>query len=314
MPGVIPVLTGHCTMSDNHPETIVQALEDLAGWLGERHIVSSEDMRMAATAEWAAREAARPIDMVLHCPACGLQHIDAPESPTITSHGYSWTNPPHRSHLCHGCGHIWRPADVPTNGVQAVKTKGENDGAAPSPAAEPIGFLPAHEVDRLKSGHDGHLRSARFGPSQLDGDVPVYLHATAPMLMSTDPREGDADGLHAVARLYYTGMGHRRYRRASTQAGPGEPLCFLSVAREAISRLRAQHASEISRLTAELEEARKDAGRLDWLLPNLHPATFGMDFEGGYEWADDAELLRKWRNAIDVELRSRSAAMTKEKP
>ena len=98
--------------------------------------------------------------------------------------------------------------------------------------------------------------------------------------MSTDPREGDADGLHAVARLYYTGMGHRRYRRASTQAGPGEPLCFLSVALEAISRLRSQHAAEISRLTAELaswkdaaltaaagiierdselEEARKDA-------------------------------------------------------
>src|SRR5574340_600312 len=23
-----------------------------------------------------------------------------------------WDNPPHRSHLCHGCGHIWRPADV----------------------------------------------------------------------------------------------------------------------------------------------------------------------------------------------------------
>lgn len=74
-----------------------------------------------------------PIDMVLHCPACGMQHIDAPEELPMPMPGSAfegsagWTNPPHRSHLCHGCGHIWRPADVPTNGVAAVKTKGEAD-------------------------------------------------------------------------------------------------------------------------------------------------------------------------------------------
>lgn len=74
---------------------------------------------------------AAPIDMILHCPACGLQHIDAPEESDPTTWAAekygNWTNPPHRSHLCHGCGHIWRPADVPTNGVAAVKTKGEAD-------------------------------------------------------------------------------------------------------------------------------------------------------------------------------------------
>jgi hypothetical protein len=71
------------------------------------------------------------IDMVLHCPACGLQHIDAPEpSEHFEANGdriMLWDNPPHRSHLCKGCGHIWRPADVPTNGVQAVRTQGKND-------------------------------------------------------------------------------------------------------------------------------------------------------------------------------------------
>lgn len=95
-----------------------------------------------------------PIDMVLHCPACGEQHIDAPDevpgqpilkSASTTEHPHKmmqvgtytaqgeWTNPPHRSHLCHGCGHIWRPADVPTNGVSAAKTKGKAD----SPVAQP---------------------------------------------------------------------------------------------------------------------------------------------------------------------------------
>ena len=77
----------------------------------------------------------KPIDMVLYCPKCHEQHIDAPE-PSITAGDAAmfggdwpdrWTNPPHRSHLCHGCGHVWRPADVPTNGVAAIKTKGKND-------------------------------------------------------------------------------------------------------------------------------------------------------------------------------------------
>lgn len=95
-----------------------------------------------------------PIDMVLHCPNCGHQHIDGAE-PDICKCGHSsliheppnekaifrcadygcpctnfdvaWLNPPHRSHLCHRCGTIWRPADVPTNGVRAIGTKGEKD-------------------------------------------------------------------------------------------------------------------------------------------------------------------------------------------
>ena len=83
---------------------------------------------------------AEPIDMVLHCPACGMQHIDAVEELPMPMPGSSfegsagWTNPPHRSHLCHGCGHIWRPADVPTNGVEAVKTCGKADSKLAAPA------------------------------------------------------------------------------------------------------------------------------------------------------------------------------------
>lgn len=84
-----------------------------------------------------------PIPMVLHCPACGLQHIDAPDRLENIVHASSgtivdqlWTNPPHRSHLCHGCGHIWRPADVPTVGVAAVQTKGKADSPI---VAAPVG-------------------------------------------------------------------------------------------------------------------------------------------------------------------------------
>lgn len=40
-----------------------------------------------------------PINMLLFCPSCGAQHVDAPDG--------DWTNPPHRSHLCAACGIIW---------------------------------------------------------------------------------------------------------------------------------------------------------------------------------------------------------------
>ncbi len=78
----------------------------------------------------------KPIDMVLFCPACGVQHVDEPEQAVLKYGGSGasvitnpdrWTNPPHRSHLCASCGHIWRPADVPTNGVASIKTRGEKD-------------------------------------------------------------------------------------------------------------------------------------------------------------------------------------------
>jgi len=70
-----------------------------------------------------------PIPMVLHCPRCGLQHIDEPEP------AKGWDNPPHRSHLCHGCGAVWRPASVATTGVARLEAEGTRDTWAPG---EPV--------------------------------------------------------------------------------------------------------------------------------------------------------------------------------
>lgn len=57
----------------------------------------------------------------------------------------------------------------------------------------PIGYLPAYELGRLHSGHDANLRSAKFGPSALGGDVPVYLEAQPPagwLPIDTAPKDG----------------------------------------------------------------------------------------------------------------------------
>lgn len=74
---------------------------------------------------------ASPIDMVLHCPKCGMQHIDAPSETREIRGGElcidRWDNPPHRSHKCSACGTIWRPADVATNGVREIQTRGTAD-------------------------------------------------------------------------------------------------------------------------------------------------------------------------------------------
>ena len=51
---------------------------------------------------------ASPVPMVLHCPECRARHIDEGEFATK----------PHHTHACQSCGLTWRPAIVPTVGVQ----------------------------------------------------------------------------------------------------------------------------------------------------------------------------------------------------
>lgn len=127
----------------------------LAGWHAAARAMRAAQSQQAA-----------PIDMVLHCRKCGLQHIDAPEDEvdmqcnTNSVPGVMWANPPHRSHLCHGCGHIWRPADVPTNGVKEIKTKGKADSPLKQEGTD------AHSVT-VDGKALRQLLEALIGPSHL---------------------------------------------------------------------------------------------------------------------------------------------------
>lgn len=107
----------------------------------EKDLREREKMLRADMEKWGVQPS--QIDMVLYCPQCNAQHVDKPTNCTIHDcHLYGvcyaekngkkemcdrWTNPPHRSHLCAACGTVWRPADVPTNGVSEVKTRGKDD-------------------------------------------------------------------------------------------------------------------------------------------------------------------------------------------
>lgn len=59
-----------------------------------------------------------------------------------------------------------------------AELKGEAEAQVEARAI-PIGYIPAYELSRLASGHDARLRSAKFGSSYLDGDVPVFLGPNA---------------------------------------------------------------------------------------------------------------------------------------
>lgn len=123
---------------------IMHAVDTLVGHIhaGRKHVrkmIAGAFAELRAAIDVLRAGPLRPIDMVLHCPKCGLQHIDAPEGePHLTiaridedaPEKEPWDNPAHRSHLCLGCCHVWRPADVATNGVASIKTRGKNDSAA----------------------------------------------------------------------------------------------------------------------------------------------------------------------------------------
>jgi hypothetical protein len=131
----------------------------------------------------AMAEESKPIDMLLFCPVCHLQHIDKDETPSdrewsALSAGdreiQYWTNPPHNSHLCAFCKTVWRPADVPTNGVAAIQTRGKKDSwpsLAPLRAGRAVDEFPTGVGDTLRHtwqpGQIWQTRIIELGPDSL---------------------------------------------------------------------------------------------------------------------------------------------------
>lgn len=99
------------------------------GAMRDDGLIDLKPFVLAERLDAAEARAESPIDMVLYCPKCDVQHIDAPDERTP-----DWKNPSHKSHLCHGCGHIWRPSDHPTNGVASLPS-GKDAATTPNHAA-----------------------------------------------------------------------------------------------------------------------------------------------------------------------------------
>ena len=138
------------------------------------HIVATTDevKALAASKAELERKLAMAVDMLLFCPNCFEQHVDEATPDVCELCGHSeqshrwridhkrdmdkatwchdceckdftpWLNPPHKSHRCTECNHVWRPADVPTNGVQKLETSGKADGSA-----RPVAFANGKDFD-----------------------------------------------------------------------------------------------------------------------------------------------------------------------
>jgi rubredoxin len=74
------------------------------------------------------------IPMILTCPSCGGRHIDEGEFATKV----------HHTHACQHCGMVWRPAIVPTVGVQFLPGF-KNAASVETPKEGPRMCLPGEE-------------------------------------------------------------------------------------------------------------------------------------------------------------------------
>lgn len=125
-----------------------------------------------------------PIDMLIFCPECSAQHVDKPEPDR------GWNNPPHRSHLCHRCGEIWRVADVPTNGVAALNTVGENDtwphADEPAPVNPKDAFVAEFErrAAEWRAAYDAESRSGQRNSLLILLALGVYCAALVVLFVS----------------------------------------------------------------------------------------------------------------------------------
>lgn len=149
--------------------------------------------------------AKQPIPMILHCPSCHTQHIDAPETTMQRYHAADigepltiWNNPPHRSHLCHKCGTIWRPADVPTVGVEKIQTEGKHDVMMPAPvltsARVPDGWMLVPKMFGIPADAWHAAQFAFGGPGT--GDDEPFMDCTAWIGELTGDEGEKIHGLH----------------------------------------------------------------------------------------------------------------------
>jgi rubrerythrin len=123
---------------------IIEELEILASYYGNDHEGNETKEHRVLTAaiaalreqEWIPVEIGeKPEDAILFCPNCKTQHIDKAEPDVCELCGIdvdahdatgcdefkAWLNPPHKKHRCHECNHVWRAANVPTNGVASLE-------------------------------------------------------------------------------------------------------------------------------------------------------------------------------------------------
>jgi len=159
-----------------------------------------------------------PVAMFLTCPVCGGRHIDLGRFATH----------PHATHSCQHCGHTWRPAVVPTCGVQYLPGfKNADDGEACAPVVAPDPSLhQASKAVRLaedalgeaEGALDGLSRANRFLRAELADhaamDVAAESQATVRRAEVQSLRHGSNQVFH---ELWSKAVGKEGYEKKRWQ-------------------------------------------------------------------------------------------------
>ncbi|KVX62440.1 hypothetical protein [Burkholderia stagnalis] len=273
----------------NRDYAVARAAWDKRGQLAERDL---RDLQFAVELP-ESTPAAAPIPMLLFCPRCGTQHVDAPETKLDDQDDRvpitTWTNPPHRSHLCHACGIIWRPADVATVGVAAIETRGKADTWTPNTPW--IGHNRPVDVSANETGAEGEKPVAwfidwpdepelghyfaeepcdpKYGRSRALG----FIESHSPAMVAAAPADERAIGL----------MDEQQRRAVEFALGmcaghpAGEP--HVAALESLLAVQPAPHADDLAvdRFAAEMKAklaAKRAAGRSGWDDPKqCHVAT-----------------------------------------
>ncbi|WP_186169819.1 hypothetical protein [Burkholderia gladioli] len=142
-----------------------------------------------------------PVPLLLFCPGCGRQHVDVEEQSTSPDR---WSNPPHVSHVCHTCLMAWRPADVPTVGVAAISTRGDDDTWDGSPIAR------VSPADFDYSPERAQAEDAEFADAALEDNRKLRAEVERLNAIINTPQSGNF--LRAVS----VEAEHQRQRWAAT--------------------------------------------------------------------------------------------------
>jgi len=130
--------------------------------------------------------------MMLFCPRCHEQHVDAPEPEK------GWTNPPHATHTCQHCGTLWRPSNHNTTGVFHIGVLEPKHGAriaACWPSSAALEYQrPGDEIRaELRNGSVVYFGSAET--PQFD------KHRASLLQVASDLRSGKIGATTAAVRI-----------------------------------------------------------------------------------------------------------------
>lgn len=90
-------------------EALARERSSTAFWQQQFNHERAEVTRLAKQ----VRELSEPVQLLLACPECGVQHVDEDE----------WAARYHHTHRCVACGNEWSPALRATVGVRVLATR-----------------------------------------------------------------------------------------------------------------------------------------------------------------------------------------------